>query len=388
MIEWKTYKLGEIAELRKEQVVPNGKEQPYIGLEHIEQKSLRLNGIGSSNDVISNKYKFYSGDILYGKLRPYFRKVYNPKFDGVCSTDIYVIKNTNKSDKTFLYYLIASEEFTSIANSGSSGTRMPRADWNQLKETEWILPESTDKQKEIARILSSLDDKIELNLQMNQTLETMAQAIFKEWFVSEAKDYWQNVKLGKLIEIKGGFSYKGKYIGTGDAFLLGMGCVSFSERFLLTGARAYSGEFNRNHLVNPGDIVIATRQQSDNLPILGFPAKVPITLKGKEVIVGTNLYKVINNSDISNSLLFQLFKSDEYRKHIVANSKGSTVRMITKDSIECFEFKLPPKELLKKCNTILQPIDDKIEINKAQLQNLTQIRDTLLPKLIGGELKI
>src|SRR5690606_24389645 len=126
---WKTYSLGEIAEIRKEQVLPNGKEQPYIGLEHIEQQSLRLNGIGSSKDVISNKFKFYSGDILYGKLRPYFRKVYHPKFEGVCSTDIYVIKNKGNVDQGFLYYLIATEEFTNIANSGSSETRMPRADW-------------------------------------------------------------------------------------------------------------------------------------------------------------------------------------------------------------------------------------------------------------------
>jgi len=95
MVEgWKTYKLKEVAELRKVQYQPNGEDLPYIGLEHIEQQTLRLNGIGSSKNVISNKYKFISGDILYGKLRPYFRKVYMPKFSGVCSTDIYVINLT------------------------------------------------------------------------------------------------------------------------------------------------------------------------------------------------------------------------------------------------------------------------------------------------------
>lgn len=90
---WKKYKLREIASLRKEQFIPHGDDLPYVGLEHIEQKSLRLNGIGSAKEVISNKYKFFNGDILYGKLRPYFRKVYQPKFEGVCSTDIFVIKN-------------------------------------------------------------------------------------------------------------------------------------------------------------------------------------------------------------------------------------------------------------------------------------------------------
>ncbi|NLB79881.1 MAG: restriction endonuclease subunit S, partial [Clostridiaceae bacterium] len=127
---WQTYKLGEIAELRKEHVAPKGKRQPYIGLEHIEPQNLRLKGIGDSQDVISNKYKFYNGDILYGKLRPYFKKVYQPKFEGVCSTDIYVIKNKETIDRTLLFYLVASEKFTNIANSGSSGTRMPRAVWS------------------------------------------------------------------------------------------------------------------------------------------------------------------------------------------------------------------------------------------------------------------
>jgi type I restriction enzyme S subunit len=184
MSNWEKYKLSDFAELRKEQVTPNGVAQPYIGLEHIEQQTLRLNGIGSSNNVISNKFKFYSGDVLYGKLRPYFRKVYHPKFEGVCSTDIFVIKNKEQVDKTFLFYLVATEDFTSIANSGSSGTRMPRAEWNQLAKSEWLLPNSLKAQQEIAYILSSIDHKIELNLQMNQTLEAMAQTIFKEWFVN------------------------------------------------------------------------------------------------------------------------------------------------------------------------------------------------------------
>src|SRR5690606_11038212 len=112
------------------------------------------------------------------------------------------------------------------------------------------------------------------------------------------------------------------------SLLLGMGCVSFNERFLFSGARLYSGEFNSTYLAKSGDIVIATRQQSDNLPILGFPAKVPKSLNSKDVIVGTNLYKVNNHSNFNNAFLFQLFRSNDYRKHILANSKGSTVRMI------------------------------------------------------------
>jgi len=139
--ELKKYKLAEFAKLVKKQYQPNADEELiYIGLEHIEQQTLRINGYGNSKNVISQKYRFSSGDILFGKLRPYFRKVFRPKFDGVCSTDIWVIKAKKDFDQGFLFYFLANQSFIDACNSGSSGTRMPRADWDHLSETEWELP--------------------------------------------------------------------------------------------------------------------------------------------------------------------------------------------------------------------------------------------------------
>src|SRR5690606_27166438 len=126
----------------------------------------------------------------------------------------------------YLYQLIKTQTFTDKAVETSSGTKMPRADWNSLEQVEFIFP-PLQEQKSIASILSALDDKIELNLQMNKNLEEMAEVLFEQWFFEEAKEEWETFKLENLIEIKGGFSYKGKYIGEGDSLLLGMGCVSF-----------------------------------------------------------------------------------------------------------------------------------------------------------------
>lgn len=387
---WKTYKLGEVIELKKNSIRPdqfNG--QPYLGLEHITQGTFLLDGIGNSSDVTSNKYRFEPSDILYGKIRPYFKKAYQPDFSGICSTDILVIqsRNTELFDQNYLYHVVKTQWFTDKAVETSSGTKMPRADWNSIKSVECDFPE-IEEQKAIASILSAIDDKIENNLAMNKTLEEMAEELFTEWFVEKAKEEWGTVRLQDLIEIKGGFSYKGKFIGFGNSLLLGMGCVSFGKRFLQSGARQYSGECGINHLVKPGDLVIATRQQSDNMPILGYPAKIPISLEGEKVIVGTNLYRVFNNSYFSNDLLFQLLRSSTYRNHILANAKGSTVRMITKDAIELFEFKIPPEELLKQYDKILAGLGGQIEFNNLENQTLTELRDTLLPKLISGEVRV
>ena len=188
---------------------------------------------------------------------------------------------------------------------------------------------------------------------------------------------WKEYKLGDLISIKGGFSYKGEYIGTGDKFLLGMGCVSYSKTFLQSGARPYSGDCFDRFYAKPFDIVLATRQQSDNLPILGLPAIIPQSFWGEKVIVGTNLYKVDNYSEVDNKYLYWLMRSPNYINYIHSCSKGSTVKMITKDAVESFVFMCPPKEERDFISGLLWQIEDKIDVLNRQNQTLESMAETL-----------
>ena len=174
----------------------------------------------------------------------------------------------------------------------------------------------------------------------------------------------------------------------GESNLLGMGCVSNNHRFLHKGARLYSNNVPDSFLVKPGEIVLATRQQSENLPILGDPAVIPQDYEGKKVIVGTNLYMVNNTSSLNNETLFLLLKSQKYRNHILNNSKGTTVKMITKDSVESFNLNMPNEEVISNFTSIINPITDKIKNNNSQIQTLKQTRDTLLPKLMNGQLRV
>src|SRR5690625_4967333 len=163
----------------REETEPNTK---YIGLEHIGEGTLSLNGFGYASDVSSSKTVFEKGDILFGKLRPYFRKVIIAPFNGICSTDIWVVKPKNGIDRNFLFYWMASQEFVDEVTRSSEGTRMPRAKWEVAKQIE-IPDVSVLKQQKIGKVLYTLDQKIHLNQQTNETLEAMAQAIFKSWFV-------------------------------------------------------------------------------------------------------------------------------------------------------------------------------------------------------------
>ena len=105
---WKNATLGEIAKLSKTQWRVGDKVQKYIGLEHINQGDLSINDFGNSLKLQSNKLFFKKGDVLFGKLRPYFRKVWRAKFDGVCSTDMWVLRAKENFNQIFLFYFIAN----------------------------------------------------------------------------------------------------------------------------------------------------------------------------------------------------------------------------------------------------------------------------------------
>ena len=175
---------------------------------------------------------------------------------------------------------------------------------------------------------------------------------------------WKEYRLGDIIAIKSGFAYKGDMIGYGENILLGMGCVSFKERFLLSGARAYAGDCADRYCAKSGDIVLATRQQSDNLPILGMPAIIPNELSEKKIIIGANLYRVDNESDFSNEYIYWLLKTPLYVNHIRSCQSGTTVRMITKANIEDFRFKAPGRKERDRISSFLKTLDDKIETDR------------------------
>jgi len=387
MSDWKTYKFGDLADLRKEQVNSNGAEQLYIGLEHIEQQTLRLNGIGNSNNVISNKFKFYAGDVLYGRLRPYFRKVFMPKFDGVCSTEIFVLKNKKIIDKSFLYYLVASKEFTNIANSGSSGTHMPRADWRQLVKSEWNVPNDINTQTQIAHILTSLDDKIELNLQMNQTLETMAQAIFKEWFVDfkfpgfegelveGLPKGWSKEPLDEKISYLNGLALQ-KFPPKNETDYLPVIKIKELKQGISESSDKASIEIDKKYIIEDGDILFSW---SGSLEIVMW-------CNGKGAL-NQHLFKV---SSEKYPKWFYYYWTKEFLPifQATAADKATTMGHIQRRHLTESLINVPDKSLMKLANDILEPLLERIKSNAIQMQTLIQTRDSLLPRLMSGKIEV
>ncbi|WP_297556596.1 restriction endonuclease subunit S [Thermococcus sp.] len=179
--EWQVVRLEEVAERRNETVKPDSIEEvPFVGLEHIEPGRIKLSQWGSSRNVKSLKSKFHCGDILYGKLRPYLDKAVIAEFNGICSTDIIVIRT--KSSKTipeYLIWIIHSKRFIEYAKKTMKGVNHPRTSWNSIKQFQLPLP-PLEEQKQIAEILSTVDKKLELLRQRREKLERVKRGLMKD----------------------------------------------------------------------------------------------------------------------------------------------------------------------------------------------------------------
>ena len=135
----------------------------YIGLEHMPRGRIELANWENAVDLKSNKFKFKTNQILFGKLRPYFKKVGIALIDGICSTDILVLDSKDPIWLEFLLFVVSSEDFIQYANQSSTGTRMPRADWNFMKKYPIILPTSS-KISEFHQIIKNHIEMIKKNI--------------------------------------------------------------------------------------------------------------------------------------------------------------------------------------------------------------------------------
>ncbi|MBK7578499.1 MAG: restriction endonuclease subunit S [Ignavibacteria bacterium] len=142
---WEVRKLGEIAEEMRRNVAKGQLEEPrpFVGLEHIPRRSIALDAWETSTDLGSNKLEFKKGEILFGKIRPYFHKVSVAPFDGLCSADVIVIRSRLPELYAIVAGCVSSDEFVALATATSNGSKMPRANWRVLEERLVTIPTST-----------------------------------------------------------------------------------------------------------------------------------------------------------------------------------------------------------------------------------------------------
>lgn len=188
-MSWGVCQLGQVVSIKSKKYDPKNSPKDYlcIELEHISQGNGKILGSTSSVALSSIKNHFNPGDILFGKLRPYLKKFAFPEFDGVCSTEIWVMSiiNNKIAIPKFIYYFVQHESFLNEANK-SCGTKMPRADWKVVSELEIPIPPLAE-QEEIANILSTVDEKLDLLEQQKYETELLKEGLMQKLLTGE----WQ-----------------------------------------------------------------------------------------------------------------------------------------------------------------------------------------------------
>ncbi len=407
--EWRLKTFGNCATLIRDSVSPSDLgNTPYVGLKHIGANKLSLIGQGVASDVTSTKSRFKRGDILFGKLNCYFRKVVRVPFDGICSTDIWVTRAKEGIDQGFLYYSMASQSFVDFANTGAEGTTLPRAKWEWVSKYKIPLP-PLPEQRHIANILGTLDDKIELNRQMNETLEATARVIFKSWFVDfdpvKAKmegrtpacmdaetaalfpSAFQDSPLGKipkgwkvgtLDEIVKNVrrSVKASEIESNDCFL---GLEHMPRRNIALSSMAIDADIVSNkYRFRKGEILFGKLN-----PHFHKVGVAPI-----DGICSTDILVIQPIDSEWFGIVLSLVSSDNFVAYTTACAKGTTLPRTNWNDMSMYEIVLPKVEIAQKYTEFIRLIIKQIIENIHQSHTLSQIRDKILPKLLSGEIRV
>ncbi|WP_413853970.1 restriction endonuclease subunit S [Candidatus Ruminimicrobium bovinum] len=202
---WKSLELGTFVDLSNEKYVPNINENiPCIELECIEQETGILLKKISSRDLNSTKNRFYKNNVLFGKLRPYLKKYYLATFDGVCSSEIWVLIANNKIClNKYLFCLIQTQRFLYYANK-SSGSKMPRADWNIVSQSTFLLPPIKEQEK-IVEILELWDKAIETTKKLIEQKKLQKKYLMQKLLTGKIrlkgfKDKWKKEIIGNICK--------------------------------------------------------------------------------------------------------------------------------------------------------------------------------------------
>lgn len=257
-----------------------------------------------------------------------------------------------------------------------------------LKKIKIKLPPSSD-QTAITEVLSSLDDKIDHLHRENQTLEKMAETVFREWFVEGAQKSWKAVQLGNYVSCINGISYKSSELNSSKIALVTLKNFDRNGGFRLDGFKEFTGKYKEQQVVNQGDLVVAHTDITQDAEIIGNPIFVVADPEYDVMVISMDLVKVTSNYNwLSNEFLYLMMKSGEFKQHCLVYSNGSTVLHLNKLAIPEFVFLLPQIDLLNQFTLHVRPLLIKKFRNINSIRTITVLRDTLISKLMSGEVRV
>ena len=323
-----------------------------------------------------------------------------------------IIANKN-SYYSFIYYLLKNN--IDYIKKFANGSTFQEVSGSVMKNIEFKIPILIE-QKAIANILSTLDDKIEVNNQINKTLESMAQAIFKHWFIDfefpneSGAPYkssggemieselgmipkgWDIISLDKIIDIVNGYSYKGSDLNESNNAMVTIKNFDRNGGYKIDGLKEIilSNRVKKHHFLEINDVVVAHTDLTQGAEIIGNPVMILSKGKYEKLIMSMDVVKAVPKSEyVSNAFIYSLLKTNSFKQHALGYVNGTTVLHLSKKAIPLYNIPFPIKiDLCKKLSNILNNIMIRISLGICEKDNLVLLRDTLLPKLMSGEIRV
>lgn len=363
--------------------------EDYISTENMLPEK---GGITVASSFPSGKVtEFQENDILISNIRPYFKKIWKADRRGCCSNDVLCIRANNNVDAEFLYYLLSQDLFFAYVMSGANGSKMPRGDKQQIMNWEIEIPSEKEDQRRIASILSSLDRKIELNNKINADLEEMAQAIFKNWFVD-----FEPFKDDKFVDSELGMIPEGwKVISLSEIMKYNGGSQPPASEFIDTYQEGYIRFIQIRDYDNDSHITyipISKRNKlCDELDIMiaRYGAALGRICWGLKGAYNVALAKVTPIKSYYREYLRCYLNTSYFYQSI--NNKGARCAQsgFNQSDINSYMIAFPIDEtVVMNFNDLCSSIMDKRLSLKYESSRLSLLRDTLLPRLMSGELEV
>lgn len=386
-------------------------ERSYVSTDNM---NVDAGGIefGKSAVPSGKSTRYTVGDVLFSNIRTYFRKVWKADRDGACSNDVLVFRaKPDVLDARYLYYTLTRPDFTEYSVRTSKGAKMPRGDKKAILGFPLSIPD-LKQQREIASILGALDDKIELNRRMAATLEEMARVLYRSWFVDFDP-------------------VKAKAEGLAPAFMDEATAALFPDRFREDGLpEGWETQFLLDQSLWVNGAAYKDMHFSDApdaLPVIKI-AELKVGITGNTKFTATDLgerfritrgellfswsgnpdtsidafiwslgeawlnqhiFAVRPNGRMSKAMLFTCLRFFKPEMAEIARNKQTTgLGHITRKDLEAFPVSVAPRPVMSAFDERLFPIFDRYCECLFETQTLKELRDTLLPKLMSGELRV
>ena len=378
--EWEVKEFGKVVNLSKGKYVPELNEHKNcIELEHIEQGTGSINGFVDSSLQKSTKNVFKKGQVLFGKLRPYLQKYWLADFDGVCSSEVWVLQSNQKECfNEYLFRLIQQHRFIQVANV-SSGSKMPRADWDFVSGYPFPLPPLPEQHK-IATILSTWDEAITKTQQLITQLQQRNKGLMQQ--LLKSKEDWVEYRIGDLIkEVK-------RPVKWDDEELYHL--ISVRRR---SGGAFYRESLYGSQILTKNLFTAATDDFliSKMQIVHGATAIVPKALTGMKISGSYIAVHAKDEKKIDIHFFNWLSKAPWFYRLAYISSYGVHIEKMTfnYDDFKRHKIMLPPTvKVQQEIVRILQTAVDEVKLHEQLLATLQQLKKVLMQKLLTGEVRV